>query len=1417
MTTPTVVPPYSPNLDVWTSNPSRVLITIVNLSAKSYDIRLAGSARNGDGSLTMETKNDVGVPPIHINPHESKQLNLNDFRIFDPNVVRFKGTNTAIIARTHLLPDGVYSLCVHAIEYKTLIQLSPDQCATFEIRNADAPMLISPANRSELDPDKFPLLQFQWIPPVQAPPTAVYQFSLLELPQKMEAEAGFRMPAVKQVFTREVRGANMLSLRSAELQLESGHIYAWRVRITDPMNTMSFHNDGYSEAWSFTYGNIGIIKPKAIMPDTLIDGSFTIVVESWDTKSKSDDPKLPSGTGCVKFDCSKTKKLIPPYWEGLGLQSKSFNVIDSKVQDSLTQMHVMDAKLIDNNVKVGDKLSLDLPSGSISKASQISDVAKYLGWLKGKLPAGCILVQFHDVTWTLPTKKTVVLTGGSAYYPTTPPTPPPPAMLVLDSGFTLAIDSLVISPTEATVQGKLLLPKNIISADTCTRAFLKLPKTTITSNCEFYKEVIVQDSDYGKWWLGETGLLIHGSQYIIDFSSSQSPSGFSPPLASSWKGVVLRQGETSSNPSMTMISNRGYVKAPYRYQNAKINSDGFEGSLRMYGGSWKFTTLEPYGYLVELNRGDLSLAASSITGGGFQEGTIAAPQIAIRDQAGGTLIVEYSGLTVQNDMDLYGTVRYDQGFRWGEYSKTTGQPRFYLISAPGSTPNPDSGGFYLGAAWRKPYYPADSNWHEPILAPISSALEVQGIQGITFPKLTKRDFVIFTPDVPTPSKYIQFKKEVFAGMWMNFIRSGLHGEVLIVCDSTQEKDYQLGDSLRVKYDGKTSFKTDFGLCPPGKRTDVTGANLSAVSNRKVDVMPFQFCESAVWNSELAGEVRLPVPASINVRFKNMMFTSTADCAGGQVDLSKPDSMPYWGVKLVAKDTGKSAGIVCARLGVIYLTAAGIAEPRHYSKPFWLTGGELKADGNLGKMFFDYNSVGQRFDGFPFSPSFVKLSDYKAVNTETATIPGMSSPVGILSGFLHAYGSLSVHFFGSKYVSLSDYKLDSASNPFAGGGYPYMDRWIRLQTASVLSTPASDVHWQRTWAAGIAKFDYTSIVYDSLIQDGFLGSGTASVLEISGGMSSTITIKAERSCFSIIAEASHQLNLAVVANFSDMEKIWGCGCIVGDNLEKVVIGAEVSVGGGVGSSLAARAGGMLSIKLSFLPTQTRLQLQGDMYALIASSINAEVTGSAEFVEDWGAGYVEGDLQGKIQFSTFLSGIDAEGELQWHFGLDYEMIQGKVAIGMYGPATFGLQSGVFLGVNCPASKIWVTDDIDGRFSLNKNALPTDSHGNLSGMYAYLSVETSINLYIVSGGYQVYAGMGAFFSGGGFGVVGNVGVRIWGEILGGLVSASAWGNLQLLVGIPPAFQGSIGLEACVLWVFCGSVTVNCGYNHVDGFYLN
>ena len=80
----------------------------------------------------------------------------------------------------------------------------------------------------------------------------------------------------------------------------------------------------------------------------------------------------------------------------------------------------------------------------------------------------------------------------------------------------------------------------------------------------------------------------------------------------------------------------------------------------------------------------------------------------------------------------------------------------------------------------------------------------------------------------------------------------------------------------------------------------------------------------------------------------------------------------------------------------------------------------------------------------------------------------------------------------------------------------------------------------------------------------------------------------------------------------------------------------------------------------------------------------------------------------------------------------------------------------------------------------------------------------------------GIPAAFAGAGLPyVVGACGVYVHGEILGGLVSASAWANLALRGPVPVFFDGTVGLEGCVAWVICASTELNAGLDST-GFYL-
>ena len=120
--------------------------------------------------------------------------------------------------------------------------------------------------------------------------------------------------------------------------------------------------------------------------------------------------------------------------------------------------------------------------------------------------------------------------------------------------------------------------------------------------------------------------------------------------------------------------------------------------------------------------------------------------------------------------------------------------------------------------------------------------------------------------------------------------------------------------------------------------------------------------------------------------------------------------------------------------------------------------------------------------------------------------------------------------------------------------------------------------------------------------------------------------------------------------------------------------------------------------------------------------------------------------------------------------------------------------------PKNELWVFKNEDPRYRINPSLLPDLP---LTGVYGFAGIEASVNLYVISGGVELNAGLGVI-SGYEFPpyqrVLGHVGVYIWGDILGGVVSASGWGTLDFS---PPDFYGSIGVEGCVLFV-CESVDV-------------
>ncbi|MGA9121394.1 MAG: hypothetical protein WB699_18650, partial [Bacteroidota bacterium] len=1178
--------PMPSELSAWERDRTLVQLFVNNASQSAYrGIRLSFTIRRLDNDRIVARSQDAHPDIMRFDVPQGVTVRYGP-DLYRSSAVTIDNSIQKQTQATNALPEGQYELCVRLLDPSGQDLLSAPACRSFVVVIPDPPILLSPRD-STIAEGRTPVM-FSWTPVNVAGKVAHYRLRIAPVYRGQSSRDA--LDRNQPLFDNGVQGIMVTSFLlgpdQPQFNLYPDAVgFAWQVQALDEFGQPATRNLGQS---NIGYLRTPLVVPPIIikphLPDTLILGGWRIAVEKYDSAWTSHDSLGPGGIGRIVFNCSSSIVVVPPWWKATGLIAKAFDVVRT-VTDSSRNLSLNEAQIVQPNANIGDRLYLNLPQAK-SHVDEVLNKNAYIDWLK-KIPPVGMRVQFRDARWIGPVKRTVILTGGVAWYPTVPPVPVPPAIINITSGFSVAIDSLVITIKGARIGGKVLLPPSLVSATTCTKAAIPLPMSVITPDCKLYASV--PDSTFGPLYIGETDIEIGGRGYTIDFSSTQSDPTVNPALPAGWKGVVFKQGGTPGPSGETIVSNRGYVHGRYRFTNGLVTSPGLAARLDL-DSAFTFGSYEPRGYDIDLRTGYLSLAASAISGGEFQNGILSFPILAIQTDIGARVRASYASMQVQSDMDLYADIKVPGGFRWGEFVKTAGKPRFYQL-APNVT-GPSDGYFYLAARRMDPYYPvtptqlfATPTWS----LPANTAMENQEMEGATIPYLSGRSFTIFTKDIPDTTHLLTFPANSQFNGWINVSTLGVHGEVLLLKEPLGTTNLGPKWQTNPPYRGENSFLVDFH---------------AVVQKKNVRSMKIQFVESCVWDCDFDGKIKLGGPVNANLAFKRLMFTSSANCAGGELAITQPDTLQYWGVQLVAKDTTKSAGAVCVKLGVIYLTAAGLFEPRHFGTPFYLTWGEMKASGNMGRLFFDYNNVGQKFDRYYYTPSLVRLSNF--VPTD--------------SGYVETYGTGSVGFFGAKHMAVLDWKSSILT------GAPFGGRRVRVPAVSPTTGGPSDLHWTGSWASGLAALDFT-MAYDSLAQDGFVGSGHVTLASIGGGMAATMKSSAESSCFSIIESVAKTFTIGPLANAGVMASIWGCGCIVGDQLERVAVGGELSTSTGVGSSILARTGSMVSVIAGFTPTRTTFELDGDMYIVVFTA-GAEITGSALFVFDRGEGYVEGHLAGTL---------------------------------------------------------------------------------------------------------------------------------------------------------------------------------------------
>jgi hypothetical protein len=1120
------------------------------------------------------------------------------------------------------------------------------------------------------------------------------------------------------------------------------------------------------------------------LPDTLMMGGYTLLVVSYENKGIYDfeTGNVTGLNGLAEFSYACGALVLTPL-PGLGQVTKVDFEVVNRVIFPERQIQLDEAYKINPKITLGEIMTMPLRLESSARADIIRAKEDLFGSLM--ISKGDIRVRFQDLAFT---PSGSITTGnviaGSAIYPTTPPKPEIPAQISV-SGFTVNIDSLTITTSGAIAEAYLVLPASLFGANSCGDGIIHLGQVSIAPDCQLYKEM--PDSLFGPYHVGNTGIVIQGQGVTVDLSDTQSPTG----KAVGWRGVLLHDGQTVSEPTGTVMSNTGYAKAEYIFSDGEVSTAGLEVRLKL-NGSYQFKPINPVDYLIGFDVGSLEIQESQVVSGKLGPGTIYLPTLSVcaAGSPGTQLLVSYTQLEVFKNMDIGGPVQLNSSadIGWGELTHAGnemiawegGADKGYLYLHAGPLPSfsPDQNIQFID--FKLPWNPADA----------ITCLDTTDINGVVFQNLEK--MIIYSENVPGGiSNPIHILNPVTC--WLRVGHRGVDGEC-IALESLIKLD--VGNDTQAGYEGNQPFKA------------------TILTSKKQRGITVQYAASGVYDSEINGFVDIPDPSGLDsLCFSDMEFTSTANLVGGDINLPVDgDTLEYWKVAIVPTGDPEQAGVISARTGRLVFTAAGISESVHFKQPFKLTWGEILADGNLGELYIDYNDYGQRFDDITFSPHYMDLSRYIAGNKD---------------GYLATCGTAHINWFGTVFVNIQDARNDgNYSEPFYGRNVTVPKKAIDL------TCEPTDLAMHGKWEDGLGKrlseFDFLdmNMDYNTAAQNGFIGSGTAelSILH-SDGLKATIEIHGDTIDICMSATETHDVDFSLASRLASIGHISGCVRITGPQMTRMSIHGyiEASATTGMDAFLTPKAAYYTEVMISVTPNEAIFATSGDMYLTVAAS-TVDVSGSIYIKNDFTRGSTEGEVIGRIDCNSVIGGMDGEGQLTWYADMTSQYVQGKMSLHILswiGGA--GLEGGFFLGNQCPKSKAWILYAGGEKFGISDGLLPPE----LTGFYGYGQLSFSVQWYVFGGGVEIYAGLGCFvdiptgetpaFGIPGFPyILGSTGVYVHGEILGGLVSASAWGDLTLLGPVPLYFEGSFGLRGCVLWVLCASVEVTAGLDS-DGFYIH
>ena len=278
---PTVSPPFSPYFEDYLQFQNQEVMILVNNSNRRLELKLTARIQGDNGFYAFIKEDFQPATPIILEPLESKSLTplSPEFSLFNINAIETnvpQRQQQGIVA-SGILPEGNYTFCVQALDYRTSVPLSPPSpsgCLMVPISYMQPPVLLNPVCESSVF-SRQP--SFVWSPPVGNPGRSSFQYDLILVKMNPGQEPNEAMNRAV-----EYRAGNPLIIenlptnnyvyRMSDPPLENGATYAMQVIVKDPAGEKLFENNGRSAVCTFEYRENGDDNNPIIITDPSLQG-----------------------------------------------------------------------------------------------------------------------------------------------------------------------------------------------------------------------------------------------------------------------------------------------------------------------------------------------------------------------------------------------------------------------------------------------------------------------------------------------------------------------------------------------------------------------------------------------------------------------------------------------------------------------------------------------------------------------------------------------------------------------------------------------------------------------------------------------------------------------------------------------------------------------------------------------------------------------------------------------------------------------------------------------------------------------------------------------------------------------------------------------------------------------------------------